>query len=264
MKRFAQYCLTLAIVALGVIMPWLIHRAARSQARRQNLQLKQQAACLGDLLAENNQLRHVANQDTNAPLSTEQFRELLRLRGEIGALRQRATEAADLLAREQEIFAIEKELPLTTPPPEPQTVLAYWPKEQLTSAGYANPAAAIQTVLWAITRNDPDGVAASLTTGIKETLTKRWLSSPADAFVSETKSIAESIAPATGFYVLSEDPAQKLTGLDPDLQILNVYFEKEGATRGFGLRKIDDQWQLEGIFVTATNSLAARGRSLWP
>jgi hypothetical protein len=263
-KKLAQYYLLLGIVTLGLIMPWLIHRHVRSQSERQHLLLEQQAARLAELLAQSNQLRHLANQTSSAPLTTDQFRELLRLRGEIGPLRQCATEAAALLAREQKLFATERELPPTVPPPEPQTVLAYWPKEQLTSAGYATPAAAIQSALWSIKRNDPGALAASLTPETRATITNRWLSSPADAFVSETRSIAESIAPASGFYVLPEDLTPKIAGLNPDLHILNVYFENEGATRGFGLRKINDQWQVEGIYVTATNALAERGQILWP
>jgi hypothetical protein len=272
MRKRVQYSRTITIVTLAsvvlilALVPWLIHGRALIQSHQQNQLLNQQAASLAELLATNIHLRALANESTNGVFSTDQFRELLKLRGEIGPLRQSATEAAALITREQKLFASEKELPPTAPPPDPQTVLAYWPKEQLTSAGYAQPAAAIQTMLWAMKQNDPDAIRASLTPETMVTISNhRWVSTPADALIAETRFITESLAPASGFYVLAEDQAPRIPGLNPDFHMFNVYFEKEAATRGFGLKRIDDQWKLEGIYtIGGAGSPSEPGRILWP
>jgi hypothetical protein len=271
MRKRVPYSWTISIVTLAllvlilVLAPWLIHHRALIQSHRQNQSLNQQAAHLAELLATNKHLRDLANAATNGALSTDQFRELLKLRGEIGPLRQSATEAAALITREQKLFASEKELLPPTPPPDRQTVLAYWPKEKLTPAGYAHPAAAIQTALWAMKQNDPEAIRASLTPEAVVTISNRWVGTTVDALTAETRFITESLAPASGFYVLAEGQASRIEGLNPDLHMFNVYFEKEAATRGFGLKKIDNQWKLEGIYTTGgVGSPSEPGRTLWP
>ena len=47
-------------------------------------------------------------------------------------------------------------------PPDPSRVLAYWPKDQLAYAGYADPQSALKTFLWAATRGDVDPLLASM------------------------------------------------------------------------------------------------------
>ncbi|MDB6036807.1 MAG: hypothetical protein JWM99_648 [Verrucomicrobiales bacterium] len=113
-------------------------------------------------------------------------------------------------------------------------------------------------------QNDADAIRASLTPETIVTISNRWVSIPADALTAETRFISESLAPASGFYVLTEDQAPRIPGLNPDLHMFNVYFEKEAATRAFGLKKIDDQWKLQGIYTISGGSPSESGTTLWP
>ncbi len=194
--------------------------------------------------------------------------ELLRLRGEIGQLRQNAREVASLQATHQQLLAAARNLEPQAGPalPDPKTVQAYWPKAQLTFAGYADQVSALQTTLWAMSRNDPDVLAASVTAKTKSNLVERAAmdgGSPAERLAWQAKTTADSFGPASGFYVLGHDLAERILKGSPGLQILNVYFEQEGTTRRFVLSKIGDEWKVEGIYGIGGND-SEPGPTLWP
>jgi len=94
-------------------------------------------------------------------------------------------------------------------------------------------------------RNDPNALAASVTPQIlSELASERYVgNTPADRLANGTKWVADSLAPSSGFYVVAQRP------MSQDQAILDVYFEKEGATRRFRLMKIGDEWKLGGIFL---------------
>lgn len=128
------------------------------------------------------------------------------------------------------------------PPSAPEHFLAYWPKNRLAFAGYADPVSALQTALWAGSRGDPDAVVASVTPEVKSELTKEnWNDHgpPADELAASAKQIAVSLSPATGFYVVR----QKLTSEYE--AVLEVYMDGRGETRKFTLKKINGEWKLQ-------------------
>src|ERR1035437_9321473 len=108
--------------------------------------------------------------------------------------------------RSQIVLSAEPSLAPT--PPDPQTVQAYWPKAQLASAGYADPAAALQTALWAMSRGDPDALAASVTPEARSKLTReQWLKHgpPEEELAAATRNIADSLSPSSGFYLVGQN-----------------------------------------------------------
>ena len=258
-----------AILVVSVAAPLLIQRHVRIQWRERTALLQQQAERFAELSAENKRLSDLVAQTRSTSLSSDEFRELMKLRGQIGQLRQDGSELATHQAMHQHrLSPSESSEPTSVPPlPDLQTVQAYWPKAELTFAGYANSLSALQTTLWAMTRNDPNALAASVTPETRSNLVDRAFTdgSPADRIAAQANSIADSLGPASGFYVVGQDLAARITGLNPDLHIFNVYFEKEGATRGFALKKIDDEWRLHGIYVTGGNDSEPQlGPMLWP
>jgi hypothetical protein len=258
-----------AIVVVGVAAPLLIQRHVRIQWGERTALLQQQAERFAELSAENKRLSDLVAKTRSASLSSDQLRELMKLRGQIGQLRQDASELASLQAKHRRRFSpSESSEPQSVPPlPDPQSIQAYWPKAQLTFAGYTSTLSALQTTLWAMTRNDPKALAASVTPETRSNLVDRAFTdgSPADRIAAQANSIADSLGPASGFYLVGHDLAPRIPGLNPDLHIFNVHFEKEGATRGFALKKIDDEWRLHGIYVTGGNDSEPQlGPMLWP
>jgi hypothetical protein len=194
----------------------------------------------------------------------------MKLRGQIRQLRQDASELTSLQATHQRrLSPSESSGPQSVPPlPDPQSIQAYWPKAELSFAGYTNTLSALQTTLWAMTRNDPNALAASVTAETGSNLVARAFidhGSPADRIAAQANSIAASLDPASGFYVVGQDLAPRIPGLNPDLHIFNVHFEKEGATRGFALKRIGDEWTFDGIYITGGNDSEPQlGPMLWP
>ncbi len=84
-----------AIVVAGVVTPLVIQHRAQARLRERDEMLEQRAARVAQLTAENERLSNlVAN--ASRPLESDQFSELLRLRGEIGALRRQTNELEKL------------------------------------------------------------------------------------------------------------------------------------------------------------------------
>jgi len=275
-----------AIMAASVVAPLLVQHHARVQWREREALLRQQSEQSAELSAENKRLSNLVAQTNSPALSSDQFSELMKLRGEIGRLRQAASEVARLKAANQQLLAASRnsEPHSAASLPDPQTVVAYWPKAQLTSAGYADPTSGLQTTLWAMSRNDPTALAASVTPETRAELidgaltTALWVLSrndldalagrvapetkyrelidhlsPDEQMAFQAKGAADSLGLSSGFYVVG----QKL--MSQDQAILDVYFEGEAATRRFALSKIGDEWKVGGIYVPGSD--ASR---LWP
>ena len=84
-----------AIVAIGVAVPLIMQHQAQTKLRAENEALRQKAEQSEQLAAENERLAKLATQASEAPrTTTEPSRELLKLRGEVGRLRQENATAA--------------------------------------------------------------------------------------------------------------------------------------------------------------------------
>ncbi|MBI1195921.1 MAG: sigma-70 family RNA polymerase sigma factor [Gammaproteobacteria bacterium] len=81
------------VLTLGV--PLIMQKQAQAKLQAENEGLKQQVADLSRLKAENDRLSNLVAEARQAPTpaTNEQFRELMKLRGQVGTLRQTAEEA---------------------------------------------------------------------------------------------------------------------------------------------------------------------------
>jgi hypothetical protein len=236
-----------ALVVASIAAPLAVRHWQQVQSRQRMDALRQQAARLADLAAENQRLSDLVAQAGSPALTKQQFRELLQLRGEIGRLREAAKELDRLQAADRQLPAGQPTAEGSArpaPPPDPQQVQAYWPKSQLAHAGFNDPTAALQTALWAMSRGDPEALAASVTPEAKTNLTRElWFEHgpQAEELAASTRLIAESFSPTTGFYVVG----QRLES--PDEAELEVYFEGEGKTRPFTLKRIGREWKFDSL-----------------
>jgi hypothetical protein len=243
-----------AMVLASVASILLIERQTPSRWREQQELLLDQSGRMAELAAEHQSLAALVAQETNSVLSSDEFKELLKLRGEIGPMRQSARELPALQLTHRELLAAIK----NRQQPQDQAVLAYWPKGQLTPAGYAEPEAALQTALCAMSRNDSTALLASVTPQAASTLTNGRFGgdNTADKISAATRMASDSLGPASGFYLVG----QELNS--PDQATLDVYFESESATRQFVLRQIGSEWKLDGLYPP--NLDVYRGPKLWP
>jgi len=269
MNRIGFKVIVVGLIAVAsVATPWLIQRQAHIRWCQRADLLRRQAGQIRELSAENERLANLAAPTGSSALSREQMSELMKLRAEVGQLRKSASEAARFGVNQPTPLDASRNPERTSAPPDPATVQAYWPKAKLAFAGYAVPLSALQTTLCAVTRNDPDALAGSVTPGAKSELVKRAPmndGSPADRIALQAKLLSDSLGTASGFYVLQLDVAPLIQPTNPDTQILTVYFEGEGTTRAFGLRKTGNEWRLEGIYAMGGTDAEPRlGPPLWP
>ena len=90
-----QAAIISALVVAATVTPLLIQHQAQTRLREKNQMLEQQADRLAQLVAENERLSNlVAN--ASRPVANDQLNELMRLRGQMGALRRQANELGEL------------------------------------------------------------------------------------------------------------------------------------------------------------------------
>jgi hypothetical protein len=231
-----RIAITSLLVLASLAAPCLLHRSTQRAWSERNQTLQRQARQLAALSAEHQRLSNLVAQ-TAPPLPTDQFTELLRLRGEIGRLRQAAKETRQLRAANQEALASPGSSRAPAPP-DPAKIVAYWPKNQLAYAGYADPQSALKTFLWAASRGDQDSVLASMNLPEDERaeLVEQAKNEHSNA---NARFLADSLAPSAAFYVVG----QKMPS--PDRAILDLYFDGEGKTRKVALQKTGQEWKFK-------------------
>ncbi len=251
-----------ALVACCVALPLFVQHHTWVRWREREVLQRRQAERLAELSAENERLSNLVTHTRNSSPSSDQFRELLKLRGEIGQLRASASELRRLRAARQQLLVAGSTNETQSGPllPNPQTVLAHWQKEQLTSVGYDGPARALQTALWAMSRADPKALAASVAPSTSNVLAgKFWIAADSrfaadsnEAMAAKCRLAAEFLSPSSGFYVTpsSDSYALEQELSHPDEAFLDVYFEGEGTTRQVELRKIGEEWKVAAIYAS--------------
>jgi type II secretory pathway pseudopilin PulG len=243
MKAF-PVLIGIAILA-AVAAPLAVRRFDDSKLRNSQAAVETQNAERDRLLGDNTRLSNLIAAAQSSPgLSPEQQTELLKLRGEMGRLRTVAAESEQLRAANQQLVAAQgqNEKKPKGPPPN-ATTLAYWPKDQLTFAGYADPESALKTALWAMSKGDMKAMIAALPpeaqTEFRKAQTEGALS---DAILAEqSKKLKESFDPSTAFRVIGK--AQPTA----DSAVFDVYFEGEDKTRKAGVTKVDNEWRFTGL-----------------
>lgn len=218
-----------AILAVGVSIWVVVGYQARLRLEEENQGLRQQLDQMAELAAENERLSNlVAQASQSRPLSEDQLRELLRLRSEVGALRQQGKVPASL--------PIETHQAPTNA--EPATPTAnYWPRAALTFSGYASPNAALETSLWAATKGDIKTISGSLT-GDAQKMAEALL-----AAKTESEIQAGVISQFAGFKSLRVINNQVL---DDDSVVLTTEIDDKSGlqTTKVLMKKVGGDWKL--------------------
>lgn len=133
MTTLQKTVIAIAVVAVGVGTPLTLQHRAQSRLIAENESLRKQAAQVGQLASENQRLSNLAARTTRPRTASDApSLELLRLRGEVGLLRNQNQEIAKLLQSRQ------------------QTQQEFEPSASWADSGNSTPEAAAGTFAWAI------------------------------------------------------------------------------------------------------------------
>jgi hypothetical protein len=118
----------------------------------------------------------------------------------------------------------------------------YWTGEQLAFAGFADPESAMKSTLAAWISGDPSAFVASCVPAARAALEKVREASSEAEFAARTKVLASLYRPATeGVRILGKKT------ISEDEAVLDLYFEGDGKSREFLLKRIEDEWRVTGL-----------------
>jgi hypothetical protein len=229
-----------AIVVAGVGTSLVLEQQAQARLREQNRALRQQIGTSAQLSEENQRLSNLrAQANESSALAQNQLQELLRLRGEAGALRQQKGELDTLRAENRDLRARQsgQAARLLSPAERWPNVLRELPKESWTLAGYADPDAALQSVLWAGISGDAqkilDGVVPEFRQEAKTEADQKRLAAVIGGNMGRWKTVR----------IL-----EKQTPSDDELHfVVNVVYNEGGDTIfKMKLKRIGSEWKYNG------------------
>lgn len=173
-------------------------------------------------------------------LPDDQFRELLRLRGEVGRFHSERRETDQLHATNQQLLAT------LAKSERAQIVQVRWARDQLAFAGYADPESAMVSTLWGLNNGGPGFYRSKLTPDQKAQLEK---SGKSEEVAASHRKIGELLYPptTTGISLVGK----KLNS--PDEAVVDFYYEGEGKTRKFVLRRVEGEWKLHDLVSITAN-----------
>lgn len=231
------------LVIAGIAASLVVQHRASARMREGDKSLQEESAVLAELSAENGRLSNLVEQTKNAqPLSKDQLKELLRLRGQVGQLRKTGTEKGELAATNTQLKTVVAESAKRLA--EEQAAPNYWAKDQLNFAGYADPESAMKSMLWSMKTGDLSSWRTSCTPEARAKLEKQWDrkgKSEAER-MAELKLVSEGLtAGSTGFRIID----QEMTS--PDETVINLSFAGEDKARKFVLRRIGNEWKFHDM-----------------
>lgn len=170
-SAIANYFLPALVVGLAIGLA--AQREARIKAGTEHAALEQQVEILRSIAAENAQLSNlVARAGVAKSLPADETSELLRLRGEVTALRQKTSNLESVVKENREVHAAPDSSARGTNVVEAAATADYWPRKSWAFAGYASPDAALQSSLWAADNGDVKAVLASATGQLRDSMEK--------------------------------------------------------------------------------------------
>ena len=234
--------ITCAIVGVGVAIWMVMEHQARLRLRDENKTLRQQLAQMASLSAENERLANLVSRVTHSRTgSDDQLRELLRLRGEVGVLREQSKEL-DILRNQsrQPRTSLDSSLKAQSAAPAEAVANAdYWPRDSWAFAGYATPDAALQSSFWAANKGDVKTFLGGIEGEIMQKVQRDAEGRSEDEMSAKT--IAE-VASLKSVRILNREARAE------DAVVLTAEFVEENGTQTNRLlmKKIGNDWKLSG------------------
>ena len=217
-------CSVLAVAGIGTAL--FYQQQSKASLREQN-RLSQQRV---EQLAEENQRlsKNAAEAASDSRLPQEQLHELLRLRGEVGQLRETKARTAN-----SQSSPTGKALPEAPAP-------GYLAKESWAFAGYGDPKAAFQSGIWAMGSGDVNAFLESMSIEEQARVQKDW-GGKSKSEVAQR--IANEINRISGFRILKKEQ------LKDDEVLLSVLVDSpkwKGRLYNMQLKREGENWKMAG------------------
>jgi hypothetical protein len=240
----AQLMLLGGTILTSGIASWTLKHRAAIELQKTSAALQEQAEQLAELTEESARLSNaIVHARSSQPLPEDQFHELLRLRGRMGRLLEQKAELNQLAATNQLLHTA-----LANSENAP-TAQARWSREELNYAGYADPESAAVSTLWAWNSKDPAVQMAMLTPEGKASLEHLAAEGKAVSVEAYCKQMAEMLNPAAATGVSLVGKKQN----SPEEVLLDLYYDGEGKTRRFLMKRIDGAWKLQDLVSITAN-----------
>ena len=228
--------------AVGVAVWLAVEYQGRIRLGEENKVLRQQLDQMASLVAENERLSNLVAQAKGAQsLADDRLKELLRLRGEAGVLRQQGKELEALREENRQArAALASSLKTQSAIQTAGAATAdYWPRDSWAYAGYASPDASLQTSIWAANTGDLKALLGGMTGEFQQKVEKDL----------EGKSESEAAAKAKAEVAQIQAVRVLNREAQPDDTImLTAEFENSDRleTNRLVLKKIGNDWKLSG------------------
>jgi hypothetical protein len=231
------------IAAVAGLAVWVaFEHQTRAGLRLEQQRLEQQLGDMAQLIASNEQLSNRLAQAPSPPsLTDDQSRELLRLRGQLGVLRQQGRELET--AREENRLAraaLESNLKSrTAAAPKAAATADYWPQDSWVFKGYASADATLQSSLWAANNGDLKALLASTTGEMQKMMAEDFKGkSEAEASIRAMDEVSGMKSVRVVNREVQSDDTRVLT--------LEIEGRTDTQTQKLMLKKIGNEWKLSG------------------
>ena len=231
--RMTKLKLAASAVLVGIVAAiFLLQHQAQMKLREENALLREQVRRFDEAGNENqrgsNPLQGAAN---SAQLPKEEFQELLRLRGEVGALRSQQKEIQMVQAENRRLLLAQSPRPATAAQPAAQDS---FPRETWAFAGYADPESALQSLTWAMSKGDLKTMVASVSPEEEAKIRKEFEGK------SESEIAAGAAAEITGFRIL------KKQAVSDDEVVLTLFADGKDDTVKVKFKRFGTEWKMSG------------------
>lgn len=229
------------IAAVAGLALWVaFEHQRRVGLRREHQALEQQFEEMARLVASNEQLSNLLAQAKSPPTLTDgESRELLRLRGRVGVLRQQSRELETVREENRQARgALESSLKSRNTSKAAATA-DYWPQDSWAFQGYASADAALQSSLWAASNGDVKALLAGATGEMQKQMEEDFKGK------SETEASIKAMDE-----VMSMKSVRVINreAQGDDTVVLTAEFEgrTDSHTGKLVLKKIGNEWKVSG------------------
>jgi RNA polymerase sigma factor (sigma-70 family) len=234
------------LVATCMVSTYLVQQQAQGRLLRENQALQEQISQKSQMAALAG-VGALSQPEGSAPVAgsdDEKFRELLKLRGQVGVLRQQNKELEDFKKQsERAKNASVPASPSGSQSGQEQVKDDKYPKDSWTFAGYATPEAALQSASWAMANGDVDTFFSSMTPETQKQTAKELEGKSQNEVAKANRQEMEKI---TGYTIL------KKTFVSDDEVQLQIHADGEPGDPIMIIKKVGDEWKFADrkVYIT--------------
>jgi hypothetical protein len=239
MRANSSSLIGIAIV-IGLAVGLIFEHQRRIGLRKDRRALEQRLQEMARLAGNNEQLSNLlVRANSRRSLSDGQSRELLRLRGQVGVLRQQTGELETVRDENRQAHAALENTLKNAAASKPAATADYWPQDSWAFKGFASADAALQSSLWAANSGDLKTLLASSTGDLRKMIEEDFKDK------SEAEASIKAMDEVTGIksiQVLNREAR------DDDTVVITAKLEgsTESQTQKLMLKRIDGEWKVAG------------------